>query len=71
MIFNEAARGMEIGRDHLMHELVKGHFAGPTKEALGFCGVSKEKAILAHPSAKPDAARNRFETYSTSAGRKY
>lgn len=41
---------MEIGRDHLTHELVKGRVAFPTKQALGFCRVTKEEAVLAGPS---------------------
>ena len=39
---------MEIGRNHFMHEFVKVHFPGPTKHALGFCGVSEEKPVLEH-----------------------
>lgn len=49
LILNEASGSVEIGRDHLLHELVKGHLAGPTKQSLGFCWVSEEKPVLRHP----------------------
>jgi hypothetical protein len=58
LILDEASGSMEIGRNHLMHELVKVRFAGPTKQALGFCGVSEEKPVLEHRFAKPNGTRN-------------
>lgn len=49
LILNETSGSLEIGRDHLVDELVKGHFAGPAKHALGFCRIPEEKAISQHP----------------------
>lgn len=52
LILNEASRSLEINCDHLMDELVKGHFAGPAQQAFGFCRVPEEKAVLQHASAR-------------------
>jgi hypothetical protein len=45
LVFNKASGTLEVGRNHLVDELVKVHFTLPAKKTLGFSRVTEEEAV--------------------------
>jgi len=72
LIFDEIASRFEIGGNHLFDQVIKGDFAFPSKNFLGFARITEQEA--SRGKWKIINGIHKFQlksTYSTSAGRKY